>query len=103
MDETSRSDIKEVTALLRGKRSLSSAMISRSVRAAFIEDAKVERLASGFLKDQSLKTLLLPGASLYDLAKVIPESCSTNRAGRDGRYESEQPTKYARTIPIIPI
>jgi hypothetical protein len=100
MDETSRSDIKEVTALLRGKRSLSSAMISRSVRAAFSEDAKVERLASGFLKDQSLKTLLLPGASLYDLA---PDSCSTNRAGRDGRYESEQPTKYARTIPIIPI
>jgi hypothetical protein len=30
--------------------------------AAFIEDGKVERLARGFLKDQSFKTLLLPGA-----------------------------------------
>jgi hypothetical protein len=43
--------------------------------AAFIEDAKVEQLARGFLKDQSFKTLLLPGASLYDLAKVIADSC----------------------------
>jgi hypothetical protein len=46
-----------------------------SPMAAFIDDAKVERLARGFLKDQSFKTLLLPGASLYDLAKVIPDSC----------------------------
>jgi very-short-patch-repair endonuclease len=39
--------------------------------AAFIEDAKIERLARGFLKDQPFKTLLLPGASLYDLARVM--------------------------------
>ena len=68
--------LKEVTALLRGKRSLSSGDDRQvSPMAAFIEDAKVERLARGFLKDQSFKTLLLPGASLYDLAKVIPDSC----------------------------
>jgi very-short-patch-repair endonuclease len=42
-----------------------------SPTAAFIEDAKIERLARGFLKNQPFKTLLLPGASLYDLAKVM--------------------------------
>jgi very-short-patch-repair endonuclease len=42
-----------------------------SPTAAFIEDAKIERLARGFLMNQPFKTLLLPGASLYDLAKVM--------------------------------
>jgi hypothetical protein len=48
-----------------------------SPMAAFIEDAKVERLARGFLKDQSFKTLLLPGASLYDLCKGNPRQLQT--------------------------
>lgn len=72
MDEASQSDIKEVTALLRGKKVLvvgDDKQVSPS--AAFIEDAKIERLAQGFLKNQPFKTLLLPGASLYDLAKVM--------------------------------
>ena len=72
MDEASQSDIKEVTALLRGKRILVVGDDKQvSPTAAFIEDAKIERLARGFLMNQPFKTLLLPGASLYDLAKVM--------------------------------
>ncbi len=72
MDEASQSDIKEVTALLRGKKILVVGDDKQvSPMAAFIEDAKIERLARGFLKNQPFKTLLLPGASLYDLAKVM--------------------------------
>jgi very-short-patch-repair endonuclease/transcription elongation GreA/GreB family factor len=72
MDEASQSDIKEVTTLLRGKKVLVVGDDKQvSPTAAFIEDAKIERLARGFLKNQPFKTLLLPGASLYDLAKVM--------------------------------
>jgi hypothetical protein len=72
IDEASQSDIREVTALLRGKKILVVGDDKQvSPTAAFIEDAKIERLARGFLKNQPFKTLLLPGASLYDLAKVM--------------------------------
>jgi very-short-patch-repair endonuclease len=72
MDEASQSDIKEVTALLRGKKVLVVGDDKQvSPTAAFIEDATIERLARGFLQNQPFKTLLLPGASLYDLAKVM--------------------------------
>ena len=72
MDEASQSDIKEITALLRGKKILVVGDDKQvSPMAAFIEDAKIERLARGFLTNQPFKTLLLPGASLYDLAKVM--------------------------------
>jgi very-short-patch-repair endonuclease len=72
MDEASQSDVKEITALLRGKKILVVGDDKQvSPTAAFIEDAKIERLARGFLMNQPFKTLLLPGASLYDLAKVM--------------------------------
>jgi len=72
MDEASQSDIKEVTALLRGRKILvvgDDKQVSPS--AAFIDNAKIERLERTFLINQPFKTLLLPGASLYDLAKVM--------------------------------
>jgi very-short-patch-repair endonuclease len=72
MDEASQSDIKEVTALLRGKKVLivgDDKQVSPS--AAFIENNKLDRLERAFLQDQPFKTLLLPGSSLYDLAKVM--------------------------------
>jgi hypothetical protein len=72
MDEASQSDVKEVTALLRGCKVFVVGDDKQvSPTAAFIENAKVERLERGFLKNQPFKTLLLPGASLYDLAKVM--------------------------------
>ena len=72
MDEASQSDIKEITTLLRGKKILVVGDDKQvSPTAAFIEDAKIERLARGFLMNQPFKTILLPGASLYDLAKVM--------------------------------
>jgi very-short-patch-repair endonuclease len=72
MDEASQSDIKEVTTLLRGQKVLVVGDDKQvSPTAAFIENAKIDRLERGFLKNQPFKTLLLPGASLYDLAKVM--------------------------------
>lgn len=72
MDEASQSDIRELPALLRGRKILvvgDDKQVSPS--AAFIENAKIDRLEHGFLKGQPFRTLLLPGASLYDLAKVM--------------------------------
>jgi very-short-patch-repair endonuclease len=72
MDEASQSDIKEVTTLLRGEKLLVVGDDKQvSPTAAFIENAKIDRLERNFLKNQPFKTLLLPGASLYDLAKVM--------------------------------
>jgi very-short-patch-repair endonuclease len=72
MDEASQSDIKEVTTLLRGKKVLVVGDDKQvSPMAAFIENAKIDRLERTYLAKQPFKTLLLPGASLYDLAKVM--------------------------------
>jgi superfamily I DNA and/or RNA helicase len=65
MDEASQSDIREVPALLRGKKILvvgDDKLVNPT--AAFIENGKIDRLEHGFLKGQPFKTLLLPGASL---------------------------------------
>jgi hypothetical protein len=72
MDEASQSDIREIATLLRGKKILVVGDDKQvSPTAAFIENAKIDRLEHGFLKGQPFKTLLLPGSSLYDLAKVM--------------------------------
>lgn len=72
MDEASQSDIRELPALLRGRKVLvvgDDRQVSPS--AAFIPNAALDRLEHGFLKGQPFRTLLLPGSSLYDLAKVM--------------------------------
>lgn len=72
MDEASQSDIKELPALLRGKKILVVGDDKQvSPTAAFIENAKIERLEHNYLREQPYKALLLPGSSLYDLAKVM--------------------------------
>jgi transcription elongation GreA/GreB family factor/very-short-patch-repair endonuclease len=72
MDEASQSDIKEVTALLRGKKILVVGDDKQvSPTAAFIPNAQIARLERTYLSKQQFKTLLLPGSSLYDLAKVM--------------------------------
>jgi very-short-patch-repair endonuclease len=72
MDEASQSDVKEVTTLLRGKKVLVVGDDKQvSPTAAFIENAKIDRLERTYLSTHPFKTLLLPGASLYDLAKVM--------------------------------
>ena len=72
MDEASQSDIRELPALLRGKKILVVGDDRQvSPTAAFIENAKIDRLERTFLSKQPFKTLLLPGSSLYDLAKVM--------------------------------
>ena len=72
MDEASQSDIREIPALLRGKKILVVGDDKQvSPTAAFIENAKIDRLEHNYLSEQPFKTLLLPGSSLYDLAKVM--------------------------------
>lgn len=72
MDEASQADIREVTTLLRGKKVLVVGDDKQvSPTAAFIETSKIDQLERGYLKNQPFRTLLLPGASLYDLAKVM--------------------------------
>lgn len=72
MDEASQSDIRELPALLRGKKILVVGDDRQvSPTAAFIENSKIDRLEFNYLRDQPYKTLLLPGSSLYDLAKVM--------------------------------
>ena len=72
MDEASQSDIRELPVLLRGKKILVVGDDKQvSPTAAFIENAKIDRLEHNYLREQPFKTLLLPGSSLYDLAKVM--------------------------------
>lgn len=72
MDEASQADIREVTTLLRGKKILVVGDDKQvSPTAAFIETSKIDQLERGYLKNQPFRTLLLPGSSLYDLAKVM--------------------------------
>jgi len=58
--------------LLRGKKILVVGDDKQvSPTAAFIETSKIDQLERGYLKNQPFRTLLLPGSSLYDLAKVM--------------------------------
>lgn len=72
MDEASQAEIREIAALLRGKKILVVGDDKQvSPMAAFIENSKIEQLERSYLRSQPYRTLLLPGASLYDLAKVM--------------------------------
>ena len=61
----------ERTVLITNRRGLHARASAKFVNLASEIDAKIERLERTFLTNQPFKTLLLPGASLYDLAKVM--------------------------------
>ena len=74
LDEASQSDVRELTALVRGKKVLvvgDDKQVSPIVIG--IENDKIERLEHNFLRGVSrlVRPFLLPGCSLYDLAKVM--------------------------------
>lgn len=72
VDEASQSDITAAPALLRGARILVVGDDKQvSPTAAFIEERKILQLEHQFLNDQPYEELLLPGASLYTLAKAM--------------------------------
>lgn len=72
MDEASQSDIRELPVLLRGKKILVVGDDKQvSPTGAFIANATIDRLERTFLSNQPFRELLLPGSSLYDLAKVM--------------------------------
>ena len=72
LDEASQSDAKELPALLRGKKVLivgDDRQVSPSD--AFIKQDDIERLHMNYLQDMPFPSHLLPGSSIYDLARVM--------------------------------
>ncbi len=72
IDEASQSDISALPALLRAEKLLVVGDDKQvSPTGAFIEEKKLLNLKRNYLKDQPFAPLMLPGASLYDLANAM--------------------------------
>jgi len=72
LDEASQSDVRELPALLRGKKVLvvgDDRQVSPS--AAFLSIANIQRLRANYLGEFPYGGQVEPGASLYDLARVM--------------------------------
>lgn len=72
LDEASQSDARELPALLRGKKVLvvgDDRQVSPS--AAFLSIANIGRLRENFLSEFPFRAQVEPGASLYDLSRVM--------------------------------
>ncbi|MGO9768746.1 MAG: AAA domain-containing protein [Roseiarcus sp.] len=72
LDEASQSDARELPALLRGKKVLvvgDDRQVSPS--AAFLSIANIGRLRDNFLSEFPFRAQVEPGASLYDLSRVM--------------------------------
>ena len=72
VDEASQSDISALPALVRGKKVLIVGDDKQvSPTAAFVEERRLLQLKHNFLQGQHFAPLMLPGGSLYDLAKAM--------------------------------
>ena len=72
LDEASQSDVRELPALLRGKKILVVGDDRQvSPTAAFLSIANIQRLRENFLGEFPFRGQVEPGASLYDLARVM--------------------------------
>ena len=72
LDEASQSDVRELPALLRGKKVLvvgDDRQVSPS--AAFLSLANIQRLRANYLGEFPYPGQVEPGASMYDLARVM--------------------------------
>jgi very-short-patch-repair endonuclease len=72
LDEASQSDARELPALLRGKKILvvgDDRQVSPS--SAFLSIANISRLRQNFLSEFPFRAEVEPGASIYDLARVM--------------------------------
>ena len=72
LDEASQSDARELPALLRGKKVLVVGDDRQvSPTSAFLSIANISRLRQNFLSEFPYRAEVEPGASLYDLARVM--------------------------------
>ena len=72
VDEASQSDISALPALLRGRKVLIVGDDKQvSPTGAFVEERRLLQLKHNFLQGQPFGPLVLPGASLYDLANAM--------------------------------
>ena len=72
IDEASQSDIKSITAIMRAKKVLivgDDKQVSPSVIG--IKEDTLQQLKHNYLREQPNASQLLPGSSIYDLARVI--------------------------------
>lgn len=72
IDEASQSDIRAITAILRAKKVLivgDDKQVSPSVIG--IKEETLNQIKHNFLREQPNASQLLPGSSIYDLARVI--------------------------------
>lgn len=72
IDEASQSDIKSITAIMRAKKVLivgDDKQVSPSV--VGIREDTLQQIKHNYLRDQPNASQLLPGSSIYDLARVI--------------------------------
>ncbi|KKL50124.1 hypothetical protein LCGC14_2308650, partial [marine sediment metagenome] len=72
IDEASQSDITALPAILRAKKLLIVGDDKQvSPTAAFLAEEKILQLKHNFLRGQPFAALLLPGASVYELANAV--------------------------------
>lgn len=72
IDEASQSDIKSITAIMRAKKVLivgDDKQVSPSVIG--IKEDTLQQIKHNYLREQPNASQLLPGSSIYDLARVI--------------------------------
>lgn len=72
IDEASQSDIRAITAIMRAKKVLvvgDDKQVSPSVIG--IKEETLQQIKHNFLREQPNASQLLPGSSIYDLARVI--------------------------------
>jgi hypothetical protein len=73
VQEASRCDARDLTALLRGRKVLAVGGEVASSSPTSLESATIEKLEKGFLRSvpKTIRPFLLPGSSLYDLTKLL--------------------------------
>jgi hypothetical protein len=73
IQEASRCDARDLTALLRGRKVLVVGEEAASSTPTSIQNATIEQLEKRFLRSvpKTIRPFLLPGSSLYDLTKLL--------------------------------
>src|SRR5258708_391758 len=104
LDEASQSDARELPALLRGKKILvvgDDRQVSPS--SAFLSIANIARLRQNFLSEFPFRAEVEPGASIYDLARVMfPAKFVMLKERWPLKARRGQLVSYRLSVPIRP-
>ena len=96
IEEASRCDARDLTALLRGRKVLAIGGEVASSTPTRFESATIEQLEKGFLRSvpKTIRPFLLPGSSLYDLTKLLfpCKLMSVDARAREPNHLRQAPT-----------